>query len=158
IEIDYLDITGIRLHSQVRYAGAPVGTVEKIRLLSDEERNNNHWTTVRVTVQFFDGVPALPDDVRASLSSDSMLAEKFVALAPGNPQHPKLEDGTVLVGASGGSLDSLIESIGPLVESLRPMLETMDKTLNSLDGVVGKAGTAVDTFKDGVTKLADGFK
>jgi phospholipid/cholesterol/gamma-HCH transport system substrate-binding protein len=158
VDIDYPDITGIRLHSQVRYAGAPAGTVSKIRLLSDEERNNSYWSAVRVTVQFFDGVPALPNDVRASLGSDSLLGEKFIALSSGSPGNPKLTDGTVLHGASGGSIDSLIESVGPLVESLKPMLDSVDKTLKGLDQVVGKAGSAVDTFKDGVVKLTDGFK
>jgi len=163
IEIDYPDITGIRLHSQVRYAGAPAGTVSKIRLLSDEERNNSYWSAVRVTVQFFDGVPALPDDVRASLGSDSLLGEKFIALSSGSPDSPdrpspKLADGTILHGASGGSIDSLIESVGPLVESLKPMLDSVDKTLKGLDQVVGKAGSAVDAFKDGVTTLTDSFK
>ena len=163
IEIDYPDVTGIREHSQVRYAGAPAGTVVKIRLLTDEERTATNWSAVRVTVQFFNGVPALPNDVRASLSSDTMLGEKFIALSAGSPTAEKLADGTVLLGASGGSIDSLIESVTPLVQSLTPMLESVEKTLQSLDVVVGKAGGAVDTFKDGMgdalprlSKLADG--
>ena len=163
IEIDYPDVTGIREHSQVRYAGAPAGTVVNIRLLSDEERNATNWSAVRVTVQFFNGVPALPNDVRASLSSDTMLGEKFIALSAGSPTAEKLADGTVLLGASGGSIDSLIESVTPLVQSLTPMLESVEKTLKNLDVVVGKAGSAVDSFKEGidktlaqVSKLADG--
>ena len=163
IEIDYPDVTGIREHSQVRYAGAPAGTVVKIRLLDDAERTATNWSAVRVTVQFFNGVPQLPNDVRASLSSDTMLGEKFIALSAGSPTAEKLVDGTVLLGASGGSIDSLIESVGPLVQSLTPMLESVEKTLKTLDIVVGKAGVAVDTFKDGIgealpriSKLADG--
>ena len=165
IEVDYPDVTGIRLHSQVRYAGAPAGSVVKIRLLNDEERTATNWSAVRVTVQFFDGVQPLPNDVRASLSSDTLLGEKFVALSAGSPTAEKLTDGTVLLGASSGSIDSLIETLGPLVESLTPMLQSVEKTLQGLDVVVGKAGVAVDAFKDGigdtlprVSKLADGLK
>ena len=163
VEIDYPDVTGIREHSQVRYAGAPAGTVVKIRLLNDEERNSTNWSAVRVTAQFFEGVPPLPNDVRASLSSDTLLGEKFIALSAGSPTAEKLADGAVLLGASGGSIDSLIESVGPLVQSLTPLLESVEKTLKSLDGVVVKAGGAVDAFKDGIgealprfSKLADG--
>ena len=83
VEIDFLDVTGIREHSQVRYSGAPAGTVAKVRLLTDAERSATNWSAVRVTVRLFDSTPELPDDVRASLSSDTLLGDKFIALAGG---------------------------------------------------------------------------
>ena len=49
--VDYPDVTGIRVHSQVRYAGAPAGTVSEMRLLTDEERMATANATVRVTLE-----------------------------------------------------------------------------------------------------------
>jgi virulence factor Mce-like protein len=165
LEIDFLDVTGIREHSQVRYAGAPAGTVAKVRLLGDAERTATNWSAVRVTVRLFDTTPALPDDVRASLSSDTLLGDKFIALSSGSPDRPKLPDGAVLWGASGGSIDSLIEAIGPLAQSIQPLVAQLDKTLKGLDGTVAKTGEAVETFRDGIAevlprtaKLADSLK
>ena len=56
LRIDYLDVTGINLASQLRYAGAPAGHVIAIHALSQQERrasvnkDNNAANAVRVTV------------------------------------------------------------------------------------------------------------
>ena len=55
VEIDYPDVTGIKLHSEVRYAGAAAGTVTGIRLLTFAEREaaqteEQKRNAVRVTI------------------------------------------------------------------------------------------------------------
>ena len=55
LEVDYPDVTGIKLHSEVRYAGAIAGTVTHIRLLTFEERQagdteEKKHNAVRVTL------------------------------------------------------------------------------------------------------------
>lgn len=165
IQIDYPDVTGIREHSQVRYAGAPAGTVTNIRLLTDEERIASANAAVRVTVELFDSVPPLPEDVRASLGSDSLLSEKFVALSAGSPDRPKLPNNALLRGAGSGGLDKLFDSVGPLVESVDSLVLQLGKTLRGFDVVVDKTGDTIDTFHKGigdalprVSKLADSLK
>jgi ABC-type transporter Mla subunit MlaD len=165
IYIDFPDVTGIRLHSAVRYAGAPAGKVSGFRLLSDEERQATNWSAVRVTIEIADNVPPLPDDVRASLSSDTMLSEKFIALSAGSPDHPKLADGAVLFGAGAAGLETLIDSVGPLVQSVDRLIAQVSKTLTGFDTVVAKTGNAVETLDTGladalprISKLADGLK
>lgn len=164
--IDYPDVTGIRMHSPVRYAGAPAGSVVGIRLLSDEERiASGGVSTVRVTLELYDSLPLLPDDIRATLSSDTLLSDKFVALSAGSADHPKLANGAILKGSSAAGLDSLINAVGPLVESVDSLVAQLSKTLTGFDTVVVKTGAAVDTFREGmadalprVSKLADSLK
>ena len=163
--IDYPDVTGIRVHSQVRYAGAPAGTVAEMRLLTDEERKATANATVRVTVHLFDSVPPLPDDIRATLGSDSVLGEKFVALSPGTPERPKLPNDAILRGAGTASLDKLFDSVGPLIESVDSLALQLGRTLKGFDAVVEKTGDTVDTFHKGIadvlpriSKLADSLK
>jgi len=165
IHVDFPDVTGIRLHSPVRYAGAPAGSVSAFRLLTDEERNNTNWSAVRVTLTLSDDVPSLPDDVRASLSSDTMLSEKFIALSAGSPDRPKLPDGTVLLGASGSGLESVMESVGPLAKSLERLAAQLQGTVAGIDKVVVKTGGAVETLDTGlkdalprISNLADSLK
>jgi len=155
LQIDYPDVTGIREHSQLRYAGVLAGSVVSMRVLSDAERRAAQGAAVRVTVQLLEDVPPVPADVRASLASDTLLSEKFVALSAGSPDQPKLADGAVLRGAGAASIDSLVESIGPLMEQL-------PKTLQSIDAVLTKTGGAVETLEEGfaevlprISKLAD---
>ncbi|MEP6669368.1 MAG: MlaD family protein [Chthoniobacter sp.] len=170
VEIDYPDVTGIKLHSEVRYAGASAGTVTAIRLLTFAEREaaesaEQKRNAVRVTVTLFKEVPPLPSDVRASLSAETMLSEKFVALSAGSPSVPKLANGSILQGHSGGGLDGLFDAIGPLTEGLPRLLATAEDLLHNLSPLLAKTGEAVDSVKGGVneivprtTKLLDGLK
>jgi ABC-type transporter Mla subunit MlaD len=168
--IDYPDVTGVKLHSEVRYAGAPAGTVTDIRLLSLEEREaaqtaEQKRNAVRVTVTLHKHMPPVPNDVVASLSSETLLSEKFVALSAGSPSAPKLENKALLQGQSGGGLDGLFAAIGPLADSLPPLLKTAEDLLKSMDPLIKKTGEAVDSVKVVVNdvgpranKLLDGLK
>jgi ABC-type transporter Mla subunit MlaD len=147
VEIDFADVTGVRMHSEVRYAGAPAGSVIAIRHLTREERaaatEEKKRNAVRVTVELLEDVPELPQDVEASLTSETMLSEKFVALSAGSPDVPRLADGIVLQGRNSGSLDEVFGAVGPA-------LKAVEQTLASLQPIVDKAGQALDAIKDGV--------
>src|SRR5213080_5084181 len=58
LQINYEDVTGIKLHSEVRYAGAPAGRVIAIRHLSAAERgaSANKRDAVRVTISIDDKI------------------------------------------------------------------------------------------------------
>jgi ABC-type transporter Mla subunit MlaD len=163
--IDYPDVTGIRRHSAVRYAGAPAGTVSEIRLLTDEERLASEGSAVRITISLNKDVPALPDDIKPTLASETLLSEKFVALSAGSPDRPKLPDGAILRSAGSSGLDALFDSVAPLMKSVDALVVQLGNTLRGFDRVVEKTGGAVDTFRDGiadslprVSKLADSLK
>ena len=149
LQIDYPDVTGIRVHSEVRYAGAPAGEVTAVRHLTPAERESftgdQRKNAVRVSVLLHDGLPALPVDVKATLASDTLLSEKFVALSAGTPEAERLASGATIQGHSGGSIDELIGSVGPV-------LATVDLTLKSLEPVVVKTNETLDTLK---TSIAD---
>jgi len=169
LEIDYPDVTGIHMRSEVRYAGAPAGSVVGMRLLSLEERRdaegNQRDNAVRVTVALRPSVPALPRDVHASLGSDTLLSDKFVALTAGTPDAPPLPEGVVLQGQNSGGIEKLADSFEPVVGTVSELLKKVDAVVTSIEPVVKKAGEAADTLKGGlgdalprISKLADGLK
>ena len=163
VEIDFADVTGVHLHSEVRYAGAPAGAITGVRLLTFKERNaaeteGEKRNAVRVTATLRPDVPPLPADIRVSISSDTLLSDKFVAFSAGSPDGEKLAAGTVLQGQGSAGLDSLLESIGPI-------LRTADEALLEIGPLLKKTSGAIDVFKDGigdalpkVSKLIDGLK
>src|SRR6202030_4626933 len=67
LQIKYEDVTGITVHSEVRYAGAPAGRVIAMRHLSAAERakSKNKKNAVVVTVELDENIPPLPADVTA---------------------------------------------------------------------------------------------
>ena len=162
VEIDFADITGIHLHSEVRYAGAPAGSITAVRLLTFEERlqaenDEQQRNAVRVTATLRPEVPPLPADVRTAIGSDTLLSDKFVALTAGTPDGPKLAAGAVLQGQGAAGLDSLLEKIGPL-------LETAEAALRRIEPLLVKTDSAIGVFKDGigdtlpkVSKLVEGL-
>lgn len=165
-DVDFPDVTGVRIHSEVRYAGAPAGAVIGVRLLSAEERAAaavaQQRNAVRVTVELADSVPPIPADTKITLSSDTLLSEKFVAFSAGSATAPKLEPGALLQGTGSSGLDGVAEKVGTLVESLDPLLQAVEKTLGQFDPLLSKTGEAVDTLKSGmgealprISKLAD---
>ena len=144
VEIDFPDITGIHLHSEVRYAGAPAGSITAVRLLTFKERlqadnDEQQRNAVRVTVTLRPEVPPLPEDVRVTIGSDTLLSDKFVALTAGTPDGPKLASGKVLQGQGGGGLDALLD-LGP----------TLKAAIEDVPPLLKKTEVAIDTFKDGI--------
>src|SRR5690349_22489073 len=65
LQIQYEDVTGIKIHSEVRYAGAPAGRVIAVRHLTSAERSKlpNKKDAVIVTVELDEGIPPIPADV-----------------------------------------------------------------------------------------------
>ena len=59
LQIYFEDVTGVKLHSEVRYAGAPAGRVIEMQHLSREQRETgaNKRNAVRVTVELREEIP-----------------------------------------------------------------------------------------------------
>lgn len=140
LQIDYEDVTGIKLHSEVRYAGAPAGRVIAMRHLSAAERgaSTNKRDAVRVTVNLDDSIPPLPSDVTATLSSDTLLAPKFVALSAGTPGSKTLANNAIIEGHPAYGIEQITAAAGPLVDHANVLLDNLNSTVTDLKG--GLAG------------------
>ena len=73
LQINYEDVTGVKVNSEVRYAGAPAGRVIAMRHLTAQEREAtaNKKDAVRVTVSLDDGIPPLPSKVVVGVLSNN---------------------------------------------------------------------------------------
>jgi ABC-type transporter Mla subunit MlaD len=164
LQIDYEDVTGIKVHSEVRYAGAPAGRVIAMRHLTATERESsqNKKDAVRVTVSLDDGIPPLPTDVMATLSSDTMLAPKFVALSAGTPDGPTLANNSVIEGHPAYGLEQITAAAGPLFENANKLLDNLNVTVTDLKGDLGefmpKLGPLADSLKIDVDDLQNVVK
>src|SRR5258708_20572619 len=70
LQIQYEDVTGIKVHSEVRYAGAPAGRVIAMRHLTSAERAklSNKKDALVVTVDLDDAIPPFPVQLTPPLS------------------------------------------------------------------------------------------
>ena len=138
LQIDYEDVTGIKLHSEVRYAGAPAGRVIGMRHLSAAQRvaEPDKKDAVRVSIELLDSVPPLPSDVTASLASDTLLSPKFVALSAGTPGKAVLPNNAVIRGTPAYGLDQLTSALGPVLTNANKLIDNLNGTVKNLDGTV----------------------
>jgi ABC-type transporter Mla subunit MlaD len=153
LQIDYEDVTGIKVNSEVRYAGAPAGRVIAMRHLTAQEReaSTNKKDAVRVTVSLDDGIPPLPADVTATLSSDTMLSPKFVALSAGTPGGQTLANNAAIEGHPTYGLDQITAQAGPLIDNANKLVDNLNATVTGLkkdlNDFTPKLGPLADSLK-----------
>jgi len=164
LEINYEDVTGIKVHSELRYAGAPAGRVIAMRHLTAKERESsqNKKDAVRVTVSLDDAIPPLPADMVATLSSDTLLAPKFVALSAGTPGGNALANNAAIEGHPAYGIEQITAAAGPLFENANKLLDNLNVTVTDLKGNLGefmpKLGPLADSLKIDVDNLQNVVK
>jgi ABC-type transporter Mla subunit MlaD len=161
LQINYEDVTGIKVNSEVRYAGGPAGRVIAMRHLTAKEReaSPNKKDAVRVTISLDEGVPPLPMDVTATLSSDSMLSPKFVALSAGTPGGQTLANNSEIEGHPAYGLEQITAAAGPLFDNANKLLDNLNVTVTALKKDLGeftpKLGPLADSLKMDVDNLGN---
>ncbi len=162
LQINYEDVTGIKVHSEVRYAGAPAGRVIAMRHLAAKEReaSSNKKDAVRVTISLDEGIPPLPTDVTATLSSDTML--EFVALSAGTPGGNTLANNAAIEGHPAYGIEQITAAAGPLFDNANKLLDNLNVTVTGLKGnldqFMPKLGPLADSLKIDVDNLQNVVK
>lgn len=160
LQIDYEDVTGIKVHSEVRYAGAPAGRVIAMRHLNAGQRESapNKRNAVRVTVSLDENIPPLPADVTATLSADTMLAPKFVALSAGTPGGETLANNASIEGHPSYGIEQITAAAGPLFENANKLIDNLNGTVTNLDGAVTSVKNELGQFLPKFSPLLDTVK
>jgi ABC-type transporter Mla subunit MlaD len=164
LRINYEDVTGVKVNSEVRYAGAPAGRVIAMRHLTAKEReaSANKKDAVTVTVSLDEGIPPLPMDVTATLSSDTMLSPKFVALSAGTPGGQTLANNAEIEGHPSYGLEQITAAAGPLFDNANKLLDNLNVTVTGLkkdlDQFTPKLGPLADSLKVDVDNLQNVLK
>jgi ABC-type transporter Mla subunit MlaD len=157
LEIEFKDATSIKLHSPVRYAGAVAGSVAAIRYLTLAERKQpgKRDLAVRVTVRLDKGVPALPSDVTASISSETILGEKFVALSAGSPDVKPPPEGAVIEGQSLSGIETLTQTAEKTATAATAILQTLNGDYPELKTNLNRLLVSGDTLLVTATNLVN---
>jgi ABC-type transporter Mla subunit MlaD len=160
LQIKYQDVTGVKVNSEVRYAGAPAGRVIAMRHLTPKERqsSSNQKDAVVVTISLDDDVPPLPADITATLSADSMLAPKFVALSAGTPGDKTLANNSTLEAHPAYGIEEITAAAGPLFENANGLLNNLNGTVTDLKGDLASFMPKLGPLADSLKTDADGLQ
>ncbi|MGM1062090.1 MCE family protein [Saccharothrix sp. Mg75] len=146
---------GVYEGSDVRVLGVPVGRV--VGVLPD-------GGSVRVELELDHGVD-VPADARAAVVAPSVVADRYVQLAPAYTGGDRMAPGAVITSARTagtveldelyGSLDSLLTALGPDGANRGGALSDLLRTgADALDGNGGALGATIRQLADAATTLA----
>jgi ABC-type transporter Mla subunit MlaD len=176
VRVRFHDITGIKVSSQVKFAGAPAGSVTGARMLTAAERTADPDHLVEITLTLVRDVPPLTKNTRVSIAADTLLSDKFVLLQDEGTGAPPLSEGEVLNGITPTTFDKLARDVDGAIEGLRKVLgadaankdlfakidrivEDTQSLLTALKPVVKDAGIVVAdakaTMVDAKSTMAD---
>ena len=166
IKILFKDVTGVKKHTEVRYAGAVAGTVTDIKILQPGEmRNDRLEYKVEVTAVLSKDLPSIPVDVTAGLGAESLLGEKFLALTGGSNTSEYLTEGQVLLAESGDPVTKvnellsqvnqdypgLISHVDSLLEKANTLMDVGHTMLGNVDKAVLEAGGMLSNVRNDYT-------
>ncbi|WP_299534703.1 MCE family protein [uncultured Streptomyces sp.] len=146
--IAYFDrATGVYAGSDLRVLGVKVGTVESVTPRGEQ---------VKVVLRVDEGV-RVPEGAHAVLVAPSLVADRYIQLAPAYTSGAVLADGAVLPAEGNAApveVDQLYESITELSEALGPeganangaLSRLLDTGAANLDGNGKAIGDSIEEF------------
>jgi phospholipid/cholesterol/gamma-HCH transport system substrate-binding protein len=119
------DASGVVKHSQVRVAGIPIGTIEKISLAGRQ---------ARVDIRIDEGVPLFVDATVSKVSS-SLLGEYVVTIAPGTEGRDRLREGDrIRVLSEGTSTDDILAEVRDIARDLKKVSGSLANSVGTQQG------------------------
>lgn len=111
LKAQFVNVQGLTAGNNVRYAGIQVGTVKKVKIISD--------TLIEVTMLIEDKMKAFihKNDI-VSISTDGLMGNKLVNIIPARDSAALVQDDDILPVKQGANTEA--------------MLETLDKTNNNI--------------------------
>ena len=133
--------SGLRPGSEVLLGGVQVGSVNALSMSDD-----NHGNTVIADLHLNPSQVKIGQGVRASIIAANLLGEKYVALSPGNVNHP-LQSGTTLPASATTPATDLDQIVDVLDGQTRARLAIL----------LDEAGIAVDGRQSDVSAILRQF-
>jgi ABC-type transporter Mla subunit MlaD len=109
-----------------------------------------------------EGIPPLPADIIATLSSDTLLSPKFVALSAGTPGGETLGENAAIEGHPAYGIEQITAAAGPLIDNANKLIDNLNVTVTNLKKDFGdftpKLGPLADSLKVDVDNLQNVVK
>jgi len=122
--MDFEQVAGLSVQSQVRVAGVKVGTVDEIRLEGGK---------ARVIIGLPTDVPVYAD-ASVQLSSLGILGEKYVDLNQGKPAAGLMAKNGVIPSRQGPSLDDLMETLASIGKDVKGITGALNESIGGEEG------------------------
>jgi phospholipid/cholesterol/gamma-HCH transport system substrate-binding protein len=122
--MDFQQVAGLSVQSQVRVAGVKVGTVDEIRLEGGK---------ARVIIGLPLDVPVYAD-ASVQLSSLGILGEKYVDLNQGHDVAGPMAANGMIPSSQGPSMDDLMETLASIGKDVKGITSALNQSIGGEEG------------------------
>lgn len=167
VNVDFTNPGGLKAGAPVRLAGVRVGKISAIEFrggAADAVANN---TLIRVVAELEKQYqPSIHTDSKWVVSTQGVLGEFFLAVDPGSPDAPSLQDGAQVQGVSPPRLDLLLSEAYELLHrtylaisendgKIRETFDGLHRTLKGSGEFFDRNSKKLDNIVTNVETLSD---
>jgi phospholipid/cholesterol/gamma-HCH transport system substrate-binding protein len=119
-------VQGLTPGNNVRYAGIQVGTVRKVKILSD--------TLIEITMLIEEKMkPFIHKTDIVSISTDGLMGNKLINITPSRQNSPVAEDGDILVTKKIADTEEMLETLSKTNYNLALISEDIKQTVQRVN-------------------------
>jgi len=127
-------VDGLAVGNLVRYAGVEVGRVQGVKVLPDG---------VNVRLLIYSGVQ-IPQGARFNISTDGLLGEKFVNIAPPPTADSFIQPNSTVQGENPHNLDQFIASAEKVLANLDRLIDSFNEVFGDPEVKAALKGTTLN--------------
>lgn len=159
VYVDFDNPGGLQSGAAVRIAGVKVGSVEDLEFLGGKiDPKTGRRVLVRAKVDIEQKVKdAIHDDADFYVTTQGVLGEQFLAIAPGSVDRPVLQGGAIVRGIDPPRLDLFLakayELLDTTVSGIKNNRETISEIVNETAGLLKGLDIIVTGNKDRIDRI-----
>ena len=100
----FLNVSGLQVGNNIRFAGINVGTVDKIEIINDSTVQVDMF--IRKEVQKF-----IKEDCEVSIGSEGIIGDRIIVITSGSQDAPEAKDGQELLSNEPVETDAIVKNL-----------------------------------------------
>ncbi len=161
VYVDFENPGGLQSGAPVRMAGARIGRITAIEFRGGEvDKTGRPEAPIRVVASIESSYQkALHEDARFFVTSQGVLGEMFLAVEPGTPNRPLIQDGAIVRGVSPPRLDMLLSEASDLLHlayvGINNNRQKLSETFDGLHATLQGTGRFFDKNGEKLDRIVD---
>jgi phospholipid/cholesterol/gamma-HCH transport system substrate-binding protein len=132
----FVNVNGLQLGNNVRYAGIDIGTVKEIEMIND--------TTISVNMAIDNKIMEhMKKNAIATISSDGLVGNMVINIIPGKGDAPKVKNGDTIKSYSRIGTDAMLETLNVTNENAAMLTADLLKITQEITQGKGTVGMLI---------------
>lgn len=134
LNVNFKNISGLKIGNNVRFSGIDVGTVKNIAFVSDSTVVIN--LVIKEEVQKY-----IKKDAIASIGSDGLMGDKVLTISPGTLSHTIVKDNDMIASSKAIEIEDLMKGLKKSIDNaaiITTELASFTSKMNNKNSVLSK--------------------